>query len=310
MFPLFPYSNFHRLNADWILKKVQELATAVEQMADEVSSWASRITQAETDAAHAVKFTNQQLTQNQQDIARSNIGAAPRIGVVYYNEAMALSDNYKTQARTNIGAAASTDVPVSAVLYTEQSLTAAQQAQARANIGAGTGGGSDNAVLYTEQSLTSAQQTQARANIGAADAQLEQTVSDLDTSVYNLSYTVGHEVVHTTAQTIPAAQQTQARANIGAAASADVPAILNIVHNATDNPDALNLMSQGKALVYAQTSAGTNMHLLDTVNVSGSTGTAQYVTAITGGNKLVKLTAQWLNNKWSITTVDVATYTS
>ena len=102
-----------------------------------------------------------------------------------------------------------TDDPVypqigEAVLYTAQSLTDAQQAQARANIGAGTpytlpeassdalGGvradaaeetdtqpvrkGTDgklytastgNAVLYTAQSLTDAQQAQARANIGA-----------------------------------------------------------------------------------------------------------------------------------------------
>ena len=58
-----------------------------------------------------------------------------------------------------------------AVLYTEQSLTDEQKAQARENIGAaaiGEGGGgesSGNAVLYTEQDLTSDQKTQARKNI-------------------------------------------------------------------------------------------------------------------------------------------------
>ena len=174
MFPFFPYTNFHRLNADWILEKVKELATTVDQLRETVA-------QAVIDTTNSVKFTIQQLTQEQQTTARNNISAAPRLGVVYYNQSMTIDEAYKAQARQNIGAAASAEIPVSAVLYTEQSLTEAQKAQARTNIGAGTGGGgSDNAVLYTEQSLTAAQQTQARANIGAADAQLEQTVSDLN----------------------------------------------------------------------------------------------------------------------------------
>jgi hypothetical protein len=54
------------------------------------------------------------------------------------------------------------------VKYTEQSLTTAQQAQARENIGAAA---SDDiptdAVKYTAQTLTDAQKTQARTNIGA-----------------------------------------------------------------------------------------------------------------------------------------------
>ena len=58
-----------------------------------------------------------------------------------------------------------------AVLYTEQTLTEVQKAQARANIGAaavGEGGGSaEGAVLYTKQTLDSDQKAQARANIGA-----------------------------------------------------------------------------------------------------------------------------------------------
>lgn len=57
---------------------------------------------------------------------------------------------------------------LSTVKYTEQSLTTAQQAQARENIGAAA---SDDiptdAVKYTAQTLTDAQKTQARTNIGA-----------------------------------------------------------------------------------------------------------------------------------------------
>ena len=59
---------------------------------------------------------------------------------------------------------------LSTVKYTEQSLTTAQQAQARENIGAAA---SDDiptdAVKYTAQSLTAAQKSQARQNIGASD---------------------------------------------------------------------------------------------------------------------------------------------
>lgn len=56
-----------------------------------------------------------------------------------------------------------------AVLYTEQSLTDEQKAQARENIGAAAIGegseSSENAVLYTEQDLTLEQKNQARKNI-------------------------------------------------------------------------------------------------------------------------------------------------
>ena len=216
MFPYFPYTNFHRLNADWILSKVKELATTVERVAAEVATWADRITQAETDAAHAVKFTNQQLTQDQQGIARSNIGAAPRIGVVYYNEAMALSDNYKTQARTNIGAAASEDLS-DVVRTSAQTLTAAQQAQARTNISAASTADIpdvSDVVRTSAQSLTAAQQAQARTNISAAStSDLNNTSQDLGLLISGLS----NNTVHLSAQSLTAAQQAQARTNIGAA---------------------------------------------------------------------------------------------
>lgn len=54
-----------------------------------------------------------------------------------------------------------------AVLYTAQSLTDEQKAQARTNIGAGT---VQSAVLFTSQNLDNVQQQQARENIFAAPA--------------------------------------------------------------------------------------------------------------------------------------------
>lgn len=213
-FPNFPYSDFHRLNADWILKTIRELKNTVSGL----------ISQVNTTLENAVLYTSQNKTANEQRVACGNINAVSyhtqgatqsektqaraNIGAVGY-EVQTLSNAQQTQARTNIGAAASSDIPdVSDVVRTsEQSLTNAQRVQARTNIDAASTGAvntangriqtlEDSVVRFTEQSLSTVQKTQARTNIGA----------------------VGYE-----AQTLSAAQKTQARTNIGAAAAADIP---------------------------------------------------------------------------------------
>ena len=68
---------------------------------------AKRYTDEHSGSGDAVKYTEQSLTSEQQ-----------------------------AQARENIGAAASTDIPTDAVKYTAQTLTDAQKSQARTNIGA------------------------------------------------------------------------------------------------------------------------------------------------------------------------------
>ena len=167
-FNMFPFTNLHNLNTDWILKTIKELKTATEQAASTVAGYAARLTGledsvvkftpqslttgqktqarsnigavSEADVTGTVKYnTEQQLTPEQQATARGNISAAPMIGVVYYNEAQDLGDRYKAQARENIGAAAAGDVPTieGVVRYDEsQSLTNGQKTQARNNIGA------------------------------------------------------------------------------------------------------------------------------------------------------------------------------
>ena len=136
-FNMFPWTNLHNLNTDWILKTIKELKAAAEQAASTVAGYATRLTGLENSV---VKYTTeQQLTPEQQATARGNISAAPSVGVVYYNTAQSLSDDYKTQARNNIGAAAAGDVPTveGVVRYDEsQSLTDGQKTQARNNIGA------------------------------------------------------------------------------------------------------------------------------------------------------------------------------
>lgn len=136
-FNMFPFTNLHNLNTDWILKTIKELKTATEQAAATVAGYAARLTSLENST---VKYTTEQrMTPEQQATARGNISAAPRVGVVYYNTAQSLSNDYKAQARENIGAAAAGDVPTieGVVRYDEsQSLTNPQKAQARNNIGA------------------------------------------------------------------------------------------------------------------------------------------------------------------------------
>ncbi len=61
-FPRFPYTDFHQLNADWILEKVRQMAHTVEQYA--------------TDLANVVRVTAQTFTSGEKQQARENISAA------------------------------------------------------------------------------------------------------------------------------------------------------------------------------------------------------------------------------------------
>lgn len=207
-FNMFPFTNLHNLNTDWILKTIKELKTATEQAAATVAGYAARLTGledsvvkftpqsltagqkqtarsnigaiSEADVTGTVKYnTEQQLTAEQQATARGNISAAPSVGVVYYNTEQSLSDAYKTQARNNIGAAAAGDVPSidGAVRYDEsQSLTDGQKTQARSNIGAAAASAIpdvSDVLRYSSQSLTTGQKQQARENIGALSSDVD-----------------------------------------------------------------------------------------------------------------------------------------
>ena len=228
-FNLFPYSNFHRLNADWILKKMKEMvalitdkAEEVDAAADTVQGYELRLENVEAgvhdlDTSRVSYQHVQELTDEQKQTARGNIGAAPARGVVMYNEAQLLSDAYKAQARNNIGALGSADLPdVSDVLrYSSQELTSGQQAQARENIGAAAAGDiPTGVVLYSEaQSLSTAERFQARENIGAQPAGIVPAGA----------------VRYDALQELTSAQQLQARINIGAAADQDIPSLESCV---------------------------------------------------------------------------------
>ena len=105
------------------------------------------------------------------------------------------------------------------VSYLSQNLTEDQKAQARENIGAGTGSGTtENAVLYTAQELTTDQKTQARNNIGAGISNISQNeLNNLETNINN--NVSNNYVKYTGEQTLTSAQKTQTRNNIGAGTS-------------------------------------------------------------------------------------------
>lgn len=86
------------------------------------------------------------------------------------NRAQSLSNAQKAQARTNIGAASQTSLDndiANCVQIKAQSLTDEQKAQARTNIGAEGSADSQYTVKVIEQTFTEEQKTQARTNIGA-----------------------------------------------------------------------------------------------------------------------------------------------
>lgn len=228
-FNLFPYSNFHKLNTDWILKKLQEMIATITQKSEDVdaavetvSGYELRLEGVEAgvhdlDVSRVSYRHRQELTDEQQQTARGNIGAAPARGVVMYNEAQVLDDTYKAQARNNIGALGSADLPdVSDVVrYSAQTPTDAQKLQARTNIGAAAAGDiPTGVVLYSEaQSLTTTERFQARENIGAQPAGIVPAGA----------------VRYDALQELSSAQQLQARINIGAAADQDIPSLESCV---------------------------------------------------------------------------------
>lgn len=187
-----------------------------------------------------------------------------------------LTENQKAQARENIGAG--TGSVEGAVLYTPQTLTNSQKAQARENIGVETGTGSTvGAVLYTPQSLTDGQKTQARENIGAGTSNINNT--DIENKINN-------SCVKFTLQNLTETQKEQARNNIGAGTSNLTNSnITNAIDNNCVKFNAQELTVTQKAQARANIAAGTsNVVILNataTFTSSGWTTTAPYTQSVT-----------------------------
>lgn len=166
-FNMFPFTNLHNLNTDWILKTIKELKAAAETAASQVQEALQ----------NAVLYTSQSKDTSSRRVACTNIHA-----VSYDSTPLVTAD--AAQARYNMGAAAASEV----VKITEQELTDEQKTQARNNIEAAdqtTVGGlvrqmTQQVVKVTEQSWSDSQKAQARTNIGAASAA---ALGELDSAV-------------------------------------------------------------------------------------------------------------------------------
>ena len=146
----------------------------------------------------SVKYIAQTLTEAQKAQARTNIGAASSSDLPddYVSfESQSLTDEQKAQARQNIGAMTETEIPTDTVKYTSQSLTDEQKTQARQNIGAmaNTEIPTDT-VKYTSQSLTDEQKAQARTNIGSASSSDISTISSTISRLEATILTYGDDV--------------------------------------------------------------------------------------------------------------------
>lgn len=229
-FNMFPYSNLHNLNLDWILNTVKTMAAAVEAAATTVETYAARLSQVETNVQAITPAANGAVRHDvSQSLDTANRRrAAVNIHAVSY-DAVLLNADEQAQARSNIGAAASSAIPdvsdvvrvtaqtftadeqrtacgnIKAVSYNTQSVSPADRTVARANL---------QAVGYEAQTLTEAEKTQARSNIGALGS------SDIPAPEGAVLYT---------AQTLTDGQKQQARTNIGAMGSSDIPDVSDVV---------------------------------------------------------------------------------
>ncbi len=251
---MFPYSNVHELNLDWLISKMKELEEALKTAVGKITGSVrydeyqglddNQAAQARTNIKAAgaddvrlqikntaVMYSEAQTLQvDAQARARKNIGAIEQNDAVSPNIVQGLTEGQKAQARSNIQAQSPQEAlnqgKLNFVQFSAaQTLTETQKKQARDNIGAGTGGGGDpeGAVLYSKaQSLEEAQKYQARQNIDA-----------ISTSYVNDNFVAAYQgqtltptfkanargniaAVSYEAQTLTAEQQAQARANIGA----------------------------------------------------------------------------------------------
>lgn len=144
---------------------------------------------------------DESVARAEQAAADAEAAASSIVGAVVYAEAQTLTAAEQEQARENIGAASASDL-----VTTDAKATAAGAAAA-------------NRVSYAaEQTLTTAEQEQARDNIGAASA------SDLATTDAKATAAgaAAADTLKYTAQTLTASQQEQARDNIGAASASDL----------------------------------------------------------------------------------------
>jgi len=232
-FSRFPYTDFHRLNADWILDKIKEAVTSVTEAL-------GLVRQSAADAAAAAAAAQQAAE-----------------GSVRWDRAQELTTAQQTQARGNIGAASSTDVNA-AVEGLEDTIELVSRV-------------ANNCVRYDgAQGLTTEQQSTARGNIGAASStDVNAAVEGLEDTIELVSRVANNCVRYDGAQGLTQAQQAQARANIGAAAEGSGPAPVGAV--LYDQAQALTGAQQNQARSNIGSAAQTDPNLIHSIELVDDT---------------------------------------
>ena len=69
-FPIWPYTNFHDLNADWILCQIKDLKTELETLSNSVSGNSDKITQLQTDLDNLENTVNDIIKYKSSDVFR------------------------------------------------------------------------------------------------------------------------------------------------------------------------------------------------------------------------------------------------
>ena len=141
-YPNFPYTDFHRLNADWILKTVRACAQKVKEAAQTVETYADRLLQVEIDVTLLQGAVNNMQTAvngsvrydiSQNIDAANQMCACTNIKAVCYGDLAQLPASQATQARFNINAPSVRDVEdVSNVATAAQNTANAAQTTANA----------------------------------------------------------------------------------------------------------------------------------------------------------------------------------
>ena len=191
-FNMFPYSNLHRMNTDWVIEQIRNAAQAVQDAKEEVDAAvavmegydehlsildqgvASNAGQIQTVASNLSTLAGTVATQGDR-INSINTGLTDLAGHAVQTYEQEFSDTEKTQARTNIGAVAlsaynTNNNRVNAILEYQGNQISALENSDNTQNGQISALQADTAsvVKYTSQTLTNAQKLQARQNIGAA----------------------------------------------------------------------------------------------------------------------------------------------
>lgn len=185
-FNLFPYTDLHKLNLNWIIKIVKVCSDVVSQANDNIQTALHNAAEAlQASQAAANLATNASYKVNLME---------PKVEALEQDQIQMAADMERMAGRV-----------AATVLFDPQELTANQQTQARSNIGAGSAQDVEDNATDIQQLQTSAVSTTARLN--ALEAELPATY-------------VSSQVV----QSFTSAEQARARSNIGAISADEVPA--------------------------------------------------------------------------------------